>query len=96
MESKTSCPFCNNPKKSPWHFDGEKYVVADDAGRENTLILFSHQHKPQNWLKERKEEVEELIVGIANAEWGRDVEKKFDWVARTYPGHGHLQLIRRG
>ena len=92
--AKGSCPFCQNPEKSEWHFDGKTFVVADDADRVNTLILFPHEHQLQNWLKERKEFVENLTSGIARARWGRDVKCELDWQNRGYE-HAHLQLIRR-
>jgi len=92
-----NCPFCGtdgkSAKRSKWYFDGDEFVVADDAGKPNTLILFPHQHESQGWLRERKAKVEELMLGIANAEWGRNVEKRFDWENRQYE-HAHLQLMR--
>lgn len=93
-----TCPFCPpNNHRSKWYYDGDVYVVADDAGKPNALILFPHEHLAQRWLRERGAEVERLMMGIANAEWGRDIaaRAKFDWEARTYPDHGHLQLFKQ-
>lgn len=97
MVKVDNCPFCGTDgklaKRSKWYYDGELFVVADDAGKQNTLILFPHQHETQSWLKERKVEVEKLMLGIANALWGRDTKTKFDWLNLTYP-HAHCQLFR--
>lgn len=95
-----SCPFCPpDNKKSRWYFDGEifgdEFVVADDAGKPDALILFPRQHRSQSWLKKRGRKVENLIMGVANAEWGRGVEKRLDWLNRQYE-HAHLQVLREG
>ena len=86
-----SCPFCENPKKSKWYYDGDFFVVADDAGKKDTLILFPHKHWTQEFLKSFKDEVERLIKGIARAKWEREIKFSIDWVNRTYK-HAHIQL----
>jgi hypothetical protein len=90
-----TCPFCPpNNHRSKWYYDGDVYVVADDAGKPNALILFPHEHLAQSWLRERRAEVERLMMGIANAEWGRPVQPNFDWENRMYE-HAHLQLFKK-
>ena len=88
-----SCPFCKNPKKSKWYYDGDLFVVAEDAGKKDTLILFPHQHWRQEELEKFCNEVERLIKGIARAKWGRDSRFFIDWINKTYE-HAHIQLKR--
>lgn len=94
-KGKKNCPFCNNPRKSKWYYDGTTFVVADDAEKPNTLILFPHMHYPQ-WVligSNHQIRVENIIRAVADAIWGRNTKVEIDWEAKTYE-HAHVQLTR--
>jgi hypothetical protein len=88
----TNCPFCNSPHKSFWWYDGHIFVIADDAGKVNTLICFPHKHINQDTFSSCcKFIVEALLHSVGRAKWGRKASFQFDWENRTYE-HAHVQL----
>jgi len=101
------CPFCDQPHKTEWFFNGDDYVIAvcpvainpkeNAEERDDCIILFPHNHITQRQLlmwKYSQFNIEQLLVGIARIIWGKNVKYRIDWVPRHYPNHGHVQLYK--
>jgi len=98
-----SCPFCDQPKKTEWVYNGRDFVVAvcpvainpeqNASERDDCLIGFPHEHRKQNWLKNHRVKVETVLYGLAQARWGENVKLRFDWENRHYE-HAHVQCYK--
>jgi hypothetical protein len=92
--NKEKCPFCNCPRKSFWWYDGQAFVVADDASKEDTLICFPHDHMDQDTFSSCCRSVAEAVLySVGRAKWKRKVALQLDWENRTYD-HAHVQLTK--